>query len=134
RIALRHRPALGLAEDGKTRGHSRFAQNRIAGRTESRGQPRHRRRNLRGPVRRQPLVTLVERRTAWALRVHRLLRVGAHVVEGILTTTVVFPWIERSKQNALIRRWSQRLLRMLHIEPRVHGVLSQTVAGNLLIV
>src|SRR5262245_28964595 len=74
------------------------------------------------------------RPTPLALRLFRLARVCVHVVEGVLTTTFVFPRVSSAKKNALIRRWSARLLRMLRVEMRLHGRKLDARGGNLLIV
>jgi 1-acyl-sn-glycerol-3-phosphate acyltransferase len=77
---------------------------------------------------------MARRRTALALRVYRLVRVLVHVAEGVLTTTLVFPWIGRPRKNALIRGWSRRLLRMMAIEPRVAGTPQRGLGPRTLIV
>jgi len=74
------------------------------------------------------------RPTPLTLRLYRSARVSAHVVEGLLTTALVFPWIRVPAKQALIRRLSKRLLRMLHVEPRTYGLPDGGLPGNLLIV
>lgn len=69
-----------------------------------------------------------------ALRLYRSARVTAHVIEGLLTTALVFPWLGVPRKQALIRGWSNRLLRMLKIELRVHGLPDGGLPGNLLVV
>ena len=44
------------------------------------------------------------------------------------------PWIELPRRRELIRRWSVRMLRMLRVEARFHGVPPGGLPGNLLIV
>ncbi len=68
-----------------------------------------------------------------ALRAWRATRVTAHVIAGVATTTFVFPWVAPGSRRALTRRWSRRLLSILHIDARVHGRLDAH-AGNVLIV
>ena len=72
--------------------------------------------------------------TPLPLRVARSARLSVHLVEGLLTTTIVFPLVGRRRRNAIIRRWSQRLLRVLRIEARVHGHHAEAPDGNVLIV
>ena len=57
-----------------------------------------------------------------------------HVFQGIATTAFVFPMIGLSRRQALIRRWSERLLRIMNIESRVHGLPPRGLPGNMLIV
>ena len=74
------------------------------------------------------------RPTSLPVRVLRSARLGLHVVEGVATTLVVFPWIGLPRRRAIIRRWSIRMLRMLRVEARFHGVPEGGLPGNLLIV
>jgi 1-acyl-sn-glycerol-3-phosphate acyltransferase len=66
-------------------------------------------------------------------RTWRATRVAIHVVQGWATTVVVFPLVKHHTRRALIRRWSARLLALLHIDARVQGSLD-TKRGNVLIV
>ncbi|HEY1327935.1 MAG TPA: lysophospholipid acyltransferase family protein [Casimicrobiaceae bacterium] len=66
-------------------------------------------------------------------RVARAARSLVHVLEGIATTTFVFPRATPGRRRALIQRWSVRLLRILRVQCRVHGSLEPD-GGNLLIV
>jgi 1-acyl-sn-glycerol-3-phosphate acyltransferase len=72
--------------------------------------------------------------TPLPLRVARSVRVTAHVFAGLATTLVVFPFVAPPRRQALTRRWSQRLLRMLRIEARIHGLPESGLEGNVLIV
>lgn len=51
----------------------------------------------------------------------RFIRLLLHVVEGFLTTILVFPLVSPPRRNWLISRWSQRLLRILHVSVLVSG-------------
>jgi 1-acyl-sn-glycerol-3-phosphate acyltransferase len=73
-------------------------------------------------------------RTPLPLRVYRHARVSLHVFQGIATTAFVFPMIGLLRRQALIRRWSERLLRIMNIESRVHGLPPGGLPGNMLIV
>jgi 1-acyl-sn-glycerol-3-phosphate acyltransferase len=73
-------------------------------------------------------------RTPLPLRVYRHARVSLHVFQGIATTAFVFPLIGLPRRQALIRRWSERLLRIMHVESRVHGLPPGGLPGNMLIV
>lgn len=74
------------------------------------------------------------RPTSLPVRIARSARLSLHVVEGVATTLVVFPWIGPPRRRELIRRWSVRMLRILRIETRFHGVPQGGLPGNLLIV
>lgn len=60
-------------------------------------------------------------------------RVAVHLVEGLATTAFVFPFAQPATRNALVRRWSARLLRMLAIELRISGT-ADPERGNVLLV
>lgn len=62
------------------------------------------------------------RSTPRIVRVLRLTRLLVHVARGAVTMAVIFPLVQRPRQQHLIRRWSQRLLGILGIRVRVHGV------------
>ena len=73
-------------------------------------------------------------RASLPLRVMRSARLGVHVVQGVATTLVVFPWIGLDRRRETIRRWSIRMLRILNVETRIHGAPPGALPGNLLIV
>jgi 1-acyl-sn-glycerol-3-phosphate acyltransferase len=73
-------------------------------------------------------------RTPLLLRVYRHARVSLHVFQGIATTAFVFPMIGLPRRQALIRSWSEHLLRIMHIEARVRGLPIDGLPGNMLIV
>ncbi|TFW19705.1 1-acyl-sn-glycerol-3-phosphate acyltransferase [Massilia arenosa] len=52
----------------------------------------------------------------------RLVRVLLHLVQGLLTCALVFPWAKAERRNTLVRRWSRQLLAMC-------GVRVQELAG-----
>jgi 1-acyl-sn-glycerol-3-phosphate acyltransferase len=74
------------------------------------------------------------RPTSFAARIARSTRLALHVVEGVATTLIVFPWIGLPRRRAIVRRWSIRMLRMLRVETRFRGVPEGGLPGNLLIV
>jgi len=73
-------------------------------------------------------------RTPFALRIARAARVFTHVMQGIATTKLVFPWVGIERRRALIRGWSRELLAMLRVEAFVAGVPVEGLPDNLLIV
>ena len=58
-----------------------------------------------------------------ATRLARAARIVVHLLEGLATTSLVFPFAARPRRRHLTRRWSARLLRMAAIECRVDGTL-----------
>lgn len=66
--------------------------------------------------------TKIPQRPAHALtKTWRLSRVVVHVVEGLATTFVVFPFVRHPTRQTLIRHWSRRLLRIFAVELEVAG-------------
>jgi 1-acyl-sn-glycerol-3-phosphate acyltransferase len=74
------------------------------------------------------------RPTPLPLRLARSARLVAHLAEGLLTTALVFPWLGTPRKRALIRHWSRRLLAILRVEARIHGLPEGGFGGNVLIV
>jgi len=72
------------------------------------------------------------RATPLPLRLYRVARTGVHVIEGVATTTFVFPLLSPAARRKAIARWSRRLLRMLNVDARVHG--APALDGNVLVV
>ena len=73
-------------------------------------------------------------RTPWILRVCRIVRASLHLLQGLATIVLVFPFVQRRRRKRLIRRWSARLLRHFRIEMRMHGALPQDCARGMLLV
>ncbi len=66
-------------------------------------------------------------------RALRATRVVVHVLGGIATTMLVFPVVGPTRRQALVRRWSRRLLHLLRVEARLHGAID-VHGGNVLLV
>ena len=71
--------------------------------------------------------------TPLPLRLYRVARTGVHVLEGVATTTLVFPLLKAPARRRIIRRWCRRLLKMLNVDARLHGRMA-LADGNVLIV
>jgi 1-acyl-sn-glycerol-3-phosphate acyltransferase len=56
------------------------------------------------------------------------------MLQGVATTTFVFPRISWSRRQELIRGWSRRLLAILGVETHIHGLPVGGLPGNALIV
>ena len=56
-----------------------------------------------------------------------------HVLGGIVTTSLVFPMVAPTRRQALVQRWSRRLLHLLRVEARLHGAID-VHGGNVLLV
>ena len=74
------------------------------------------------------------KRTSLVIRVARTARMGVHVVLGLFLTLAVFPFVDLARRREIVRRWSARLLAILHVETRPHGVPEGGMPGNVLIV
>jgi 1-acyl-sn-glycerol-3-phosphate acyltransferase len=74
------------------------------------------------------------RRTPFALRIARGVRVTLHFLYGVAITVLVFPRVDPARRQALIRSWSGRLLELLRIELRLLGASLDRLPGNLLLV
>lgn len=71
--------------------------------------------------------------TSPPIRALRAARVAVHVLAGLATTTLVFPFSRGDTKRALMRRWCRRLLGLLNVEARLVGRLDGH-PGNVLIV
>ena len=67
------------------------------------------------------------------MRCYRFTRTCVHLLAGVATTMLVFPLVDDARKRRLVKRWSERLLRILKVQARVDGELA-TAAGNVLIV
>ncbi len=63
----------------------------------------------------------------------RATRVVVHVLGGIALTMLVFPVVRPTRRQALVQRWSRRLLHLLRVEARLHGAID-VHGGNVLLV
>jgi 1-acyl-sn-glycerol-3-phosphate acyltransferase len=64
--------------------------------------------------------------TSRLVRAYRLLRLIAHLVRGLATVGLVFPFVGSERQLAIIRRWSRGLLRALNV--KLHVVVTNHVS------
>jgi 1-acyl-sn-glycerol-3-phosphate acyltransferase len=55
----------------------------------------------------------------------RLGRVALHLVRGVATVLVVFPWLALPRRRAIKQAWSRRLLQLLAVRLEVRGVAPQ---------
>ena len=58
----------------------------------------------------------------------------AHVVGGLATTVLVFPWVAAPTRQTLIKKWCGHFLRMLQVEARVVWRHDGGMPANVLIV
>ncbi len=58
--------------------------------------------------------------TTMATRGLRLAGIAAHLLRGLLTVALLFPFHARPQRRAAIRRWSARLLRILGVRLHLH--------------
>jgi 1-acyl-sn-glycerol-3-phosphate acyltransferase len=59
--------------------------------------------------------------TSRPIRAYRLLRLIVHLVRGLATAGLVFPFVSSERQLAIIRRWSRGMLRVLNVKLHVAG-------------
>ncbi len=57
-------------------------------------------------------------------RAWRALRVVLHLLQGLATTTLVFPFADRVRRRRLTRHWSWKLVALMGLEMRVDGMLA----------
>ena len=62
----------------------------------------------------------------------RLLRVGVHLVSGLLQCALLFPFVSPDSRNTLVRRWSRGLLRVFRMRVAVsgQGIAAGAVVAN----
>ncbi|NOZ18440.1 MAG: 1-acyl-sn-glycerol-3-phosphate acyltransferase [Betaproteobacteria bacterium] len=65
----------------------------------------------------------------------RKLRLLVHLVEGLTTCALLFWWIKPHTKQALIQRWSRKLLALFRVSLVVHGepVEGKDLAGSMLV-
>ena len=56
-----------------------------------------------------------------------------HLLAGVGTTMLLFPFVSDARKRRLVKRWSRRLLRILNVSAHVRGEL-ESVNGNVLLV
>lgn len=61
--------------------------------------------------------------TAPIIRWLRAIRLGLHLIRGLLTASALFPLLGQPARNRLIRNWSAKLLAILNIRLTVQGAI-----------
>lgn len=74
------------------------------------------------------------KQTLRIVRVWRLLRLGLHILRGVLTAFLVLPWGSAGLRMALTREWSRSLLALLGMRLEVRGNPPDAASRNLLLV
>jgi 1-acyl-sn-glycerol-3-phosphate acyltransferase len=64
----------------------------------------------------------------------RLLRVVLHLLEGLATCALVFPFLDGKGRQARIRSWSHRLVRLCKVDVTLHHAAGAVMAPRALIV
>ena len=64
---------------------------------------------------------------------YHLLRVCIHLVAGLLTCAVVFPFIDGGGRDRRIRRWSQQLLKICGVQVEVNDSTASVVPGAVVV-
>ena len=74
-----------------------------------------------------------DRSTSSAIRVYRLIRLLLHLVYGCYCVGVLFPFSSWQRRVVAIRRWSRKLLRILHVRLTVVGAPPSGHAPTLIV-
>src|SRR5437868_1499056 len=72
--------------------------------------------------------------TTRMVRGYRLSRAALHLAQGLATTILVFPLVERPARHRMIQRWSRRLLEILAVELEPSGHHRSALPDRVLIV
>lgn len=72
--------------------------------------------------------------TSTLLQLFRLLRVCVHVIEGLATAAVIFPFSSTRLRDTLIRIWSRKLITILRVRVRVEGKANGANAAGAIFV
>ncbi len=64
----------------------------------------------------------------------RLARLALHLMQGMLTIAVLFPFYSPARRNDAVKRWSQSLLNMLGVVLHVHGKIPRGRAQPAMLV
>lgn len=59
---------------------------------------------------------------------------GLHLLYGVLTIILLFPWLSEHNRNRIIRRWSRGILAILNIRMRASGELPGLDTRNVMVV
>ena len=60
--------------------------------------------------------------TRLPLRLYRAIRLALHLVRGVLTVALLFPFYGRERRKDAVRRWSARILSIANVVPKLHGI------------
>jgi len=72
--------------------------------------------------------------TSRIVRAWRQLRLGLHILRGVLTALLVLPWGSADLRMALTREWSRSLLNLLGVRLKVRGNPMDVASRNMLLV
>lgn len=72
--------------------------------------------------------------TPLPVRFHRAFRLVLHLVRGVLTIALLFPFYGRSRRRNAVRRWSARSLAIVNVVPQVHGAPPAGSSRSLVLV
>ena len=70
--------------------------------------------------------------TPLLFRIWVWVQLGAHVICGVCTLSLIFPFLNRSDKNRKIQEWSKHLLRIFNIELKVQGSVLLINAPHLI--
>jgi 1-acyl-sn-glycerol-3-phosphate acyltransferase len=68
------------------------------------------------------------------LQLLRLLRLALHLLQGLATAALLFPFCSPARRDRVIRAWSSKLLALLRVRVQVHGAANGTDARGAIFV
>lgn len=72
--------------------------------------------------------------TSRIVQAWRLLRLGLHILRGVLTAFLVLPWGSPALRMTLTREWSRSLLALLGVRLEIRGTPLDSASHNVLLV
>lgn len=72
--------------------------------------------------------------TSRIVRAWRVLRLGMHILRGLLTAAIVLPWSTPRLRIALTREWSRSLLALLGVRLTIRGESLDEASHNVMVV
>jgi len=72
--------------------------------------------------------------TPLPVRLYRASRLCLHLLRGVLTIALLFPFYGRLRRKSAVRRWSARSLAIINVVPRIYGEPPANASRSLVLV
>ncbi len=72
--------------------------------------------------------------TSLPVRFYRAFRLALHLIRGVLTVAVLFPFYGRLRRRDAVRRWSARSLAIINVVPKFYGAPPAEASRSLVLV